>query len=85
MMVQYYNSEFDIPDLLINKYIKDFDCLPGNGQYEAVSQLRDSISEVLDVVAEDPEILHEKCYLSDFIQALAMKKALEKHGILYDA
>ena len=84
-MVQYYGSEFDIPDVLIDKFAKDFDGLPGSGQYESKMQLRDSISDILDIVAEEPELLHEKEYLSDFIQALAMKKALERHGILYDA
>lgn len=85
MMVKYFNAEFDIPDLLIQKYIKDFDGLAGSGQYEAKMQLRDSISDILDIVAEEPELLHEKEYLSDFISALAMKQALERHGILYDA
>jgi hypothetical protein len=85
MMVQYYESEFDIPDILIDKFAKDFDSLPGSGQYESKMQLRDSISDILEVIAEEPELLHEQEYLSDFIQALAMKKALERHGIMYDA
>lgn len=85
MMVQYYGSEFDIPDVLIEKYVKDFDGLPGSGQYESKMQLRDSIHEILDIVAEEPELLHNKEYLSDFISALAMKSALQRHGILYDA
>ena len=38
-----------------------------------------------EVVAEEPDILDEPEYLHDFIRALAMKKALENHGILYDA
>lgn len=84
-MIQYFDAEFDIPDLLIEKYIKDFDGLAGSGQYESKMQLRDSISDILDIIAEEPELLHNKEYLADFISALAMKKALEKHGILYDA
>ena len=85
MIVQYYESEFDIPDILIDKFAKDFDGLPGSGQHESKMQLRDSISDILEVIAEEPELLHEQEYLSDFIQALAMKKALERHGIMYDA
>ena len=84
-MVKYCESEFDIPDLLIEKYTKDFDGLPGSGQYEAVSQLRGSINEIMDIVSEEPEIIHEPEYLHDFIRALAMKQALQNHGILYDA
>jgi hypothetical protein len=85
MKVQCYDEEIDIPDILIDKFTKDFDGLPGSGQRESVSQLRDSVNEILDIVAEDPEILHEPEYLQDFIQALAMKKALQNHGILHDS
>ena len=84
-MVQYLDAEFDIPDILIDKYVKDFDGLPGSGQYESKMQIRDSISDILEIVALEPELLHEKEYLSDFISALAMKTALQRHGILYDA
>ena len=85
MKVQYYESEFDIPDILIEKFAKDFECLPGSGQYDSIRQLRESVYDILDAVAIKPELMEEKEYVSDFIQALAMKQALAKHGILYDA
>ena len=85
MQVSYCGSNFDIPDILIDKFTKDFEGLPGSGQYEAVAQLRGSINEIMDIVAEEPEIIHEQEYLTDFIRALAMKQALQNHGILYDA
>ena len=85
MQVSYCGSNFDIPDILIYKFTKDFEGLPGSGQYEAVAQLRGSINEIMDIVAEEPEIIHEQEYLTDFIRALAMKQALQNHGILYDA
>lgn len=83
--MEFYDAEFDVPDLLIDKFMKDFEGLPGSGRNQEINMLRDSIDSVLDVVVQDPEILHEQEYLSDFIRALAMKKALEKHGIFYDA
>jgi hypothetical protein len=85
MMVQCFGSELEVPDLLIDKYLKDFDGLPGSGQRESVNQLRTSIDDIIDVVSEEPEILHEPEYLSDFIRALAMKQALGELGILYDS
>jgi hypothetical protein len=85
MMVECFNSEFEIPDLLVEKYVKDFDGLAGSGRYDFVQDLRASIHEMLEIVAEEPELLHEKDCLTDFINSLAMKKALEKHGIYYDA
>jgi hypothetical protein len=85
MMVQCYGSEFEIPDQLIDKYFKDFDGLPGSGLRENICQIRDSIYEIVDIVEDDPDILHEEEYLKDFMKALAMKQAMDKLGILYDA
>jgi hypothetical protein len=85
MMVECYGSEFEVPDLLVNMFLKDFETLPGSGYREGICQIRGSIDEVLEIVAEDPEILHEREYHTDFIRALAMKQAMEKLGILYDS
>lgn len=85
MKVKFYSAEFDIPELMIDKFIKDFDTLAGSGKREEIGILRDSIGSIFEVIEQDPEILHEPEYLSDFIQAMAMKKAMETHGIFYDA
>lgn len=85
MLVECYGEEFDIPDLLIDQFLKDFDGLPGGKHREGVLQIRGSIDEILDIVSEDPEILYEKEYLDDFIRALAMKQAMGRLGILYDS
>lgn len=85
MKIEYFDSEFDIPDFLIDKYIKDFDGLAGSGQRESVLQLRESTEDILDYIAEEPEMLHEKEYLGDFVKALAVRQALIYHGVLYDA
>jgi hypothetical protein len=85
MLVQCYGSEFDIPEFLIDKFVKDFEGLPGSGQRESVMQLRNAIDDILDIVSEEPEILHEKEYLSDFVRALAMQEAMAELGILHDS
>ena len=72
-------------NLFGGRFIKDFEGLPGSGRNQEVNMLRDTIDSVLELVAQDPEILEEQEFLSDFIRALAMKKAMEKHGIFYDA
>ena len=85
MMVECYGTQFDIPDVLIDKFTKDFDVLPGSANREGVYQIRESIAEIVDIVGEDPELLHEHEYLQDFIRALAMRQALNKLGVLYDS
>ena len=85
MRVMCYDKEFDIPDLVIDKYIRDFECLPGSGDRESVLQLRSSVDSVLDYIDEDPEVLNEKEFLGDFIKAMAIQQALGELGILYDS
>jgi hypothetical protein len=85
MRVACYGSEFEIPDVLIDKYIKDFEGLPGSGQRESIMQLRMSIDDIFDYVAEEPEMLNEYEIRSDFVKALAMQKAMGELGLLYDA
>jgi hypothetical protein len=85
MQIEYFGSKFDIPDLLINKFAKDFDSLPGSGHREGVQQLRDCIDEILDVVVQEPDILNEPEYKTDFLKALAMRQAMNSLGILYDS
>lgn len=85
MLVACYDSEFEVPDLLIDKFIKDFDGLPGSGQRENVCQLRSSVYDIIDIVAEEPDLLDEPEYLADFLRALAIQEALKKLGILHDS
>ena len=85
MLVECYGEEFDVPDLLIDQFLKDFDGLPGGKYREGVLQIRSSIDEILDIISEDPELLYEKEYLDDFLRALAMKQAVGELGILYDS
>jgi len=85
MKVKFYNNYFDVPDLLIQKFVKEYDMLSGSGKYEEINMLRDSIGSVCDIIAKEPELLHEQEFMTDFVRALAMKKAMETHGIFYDA
>ena len=85
MNVECYGEQIEVPDVLIEKYIKDFDGLPGKSMRESVLDLRESVTEVLEYVAEDPEALNDRMVLSDFINALAMKQALTQHGLYLDS
>jgi hypothetical protein len=85
MKVACYGSEFEIPDLLIDKYLKDFDGLPGSGNRESVMELRMAIDDILDYIAEEPEMLEEASIRSDFVKALAMQEAMGELGILHDS
>lgn len=85
MKVECFGTTIEVPEQMINSYIKDFDGLPGSGQRSSVLYLRNSVYEVFDHVAEDPELLEEYEYRNDFIKALAVHRALEIHGLLHDS
>jgi hypothetical protein len=85
MKVNCYGSEFDVPDLLIDQFLRDFEPLQGSKHREGVYQLRNAIADILNVVVEEPLILHEYDYHVDFIRALAMRQAMGQLGILHDA
>ena len=85
MVVTYLDEEFDIPDVLVNTFVKQFESLPGSGQHDSVVMLRNSIEEVLYLFEQDPEVLEEQEYMDDLIRALAVRQALSHHGLLYDA
>ena len=85
MKVEYYGSEFEVPEILIKQFEKDFENLPGSRDRNNVYMLRNSIYEILDIVADDPEILDEAEYREDFVRALAIRQAMSTLGILYDS
>jgi hypothetical protein len=84
MLVKCYEKVYKIPDELISKYTKEFEVLPNKGFGEEINLLRDSVYQILLLVSVDPDMLNEVNYKKDFINALAIKKAMENNGILHD-
>ena len=85
MEVKCLESVFDVPDIMVNKFFNDFDGLPGSANRSSVLELREHVYEMIDAIAEEPELLEDPNNRVDFIRALAMQKAMENHGIFYDA
>lgn len=85
MQVICNGEEFDLPDILVDKYIEDFKGLAGRGDRTPILQLRDMTEDTIDMIAIDPDILHEAGYLEEFLNAIAIREALRYHGVLYDA
>ena len=84
MLVKCYQKVYTVPDDLINKYTKEFEVLPNSGLRDEIILLRDSVYQILLLVSLDPDMLTEEDYRKDFINALAIKKALSNNKILHD-
>lgn len=84
MLFRCYKKIYDVPDALITKYTKEFEVLPNSGLREEITMLRDSVYQILLLASLDPGMLSEEEYKKDFINALAIKKALSNNKILHD-
>jgi hypothetical protein len=85
MEVKCFDSTFDVPDIMVEKFFKDFDGLPGSANRGSVLELREHVYDMIDAVAEEPDLLEDPQNRVDFIRVLAIQKAMENHGIFYDA
>jgi hypothetical protein len=85
MKYKCFGRLIDVPDSLVDKFTKDFDSLPNSGQREAINELRNGVYEVMLLVQMDPDMLDDLAYRKDFVNSLAIKKAMENNGIMYDA
>lgn len=75
----------NVPTAMVEKYVKDFELLPGGEHRESVLSLRSSVMTVLFTLWENPEFAEQMEYHNDFVKALAMREALCQLGIFYDA
>ena len=85
MIVHCWDLDFDVPDIVVNKFIKDFDGLAGNGRRYSILTLRAEIWKVLDIVENNMYLLGDSEFSANFLKALAMKQALAYHGVWFDA
>jgi hypothetical protein len=70
---------------LIERFVDEFKGLTGGKNYDAVCTIRDLIGDILDMVYDDPDIIEEPDFQTDFVRAMAMQEAMKRHGIYYDA
>ena len=78
-------AQFHIPDELVDEYVIQFMPLKNFGHRDSLIDLREDIIDIFEVVMQDPEALYEPEFLEEFVQTLAMRQALQRIGILYDA
>jgi len=85
MIVEYYNETFNVPDNIIDEYVKGYTELKNIELKEELDILRNCVYQLLILVEKAPRILNKESIRDDFLNTLAMKEALFRLNLLHDA
>ena len=85
MRVTEFGKYLTIPENLINQFMLELRPVTEPGERESLEEIRDMTGLVLDTIRSEPELMDHKEYEDDYIKAIAMREALARFGILYDA
>lgn len=85
MLIDDVDAVFDVPDDMIREFYIKFQAHLKNHERDMICSSRDSSFLVIESLREDKEKLSNPFYVNSFIRALAMREALKKLGVLYDA
>ena len=85
MRVTEFGRELTIPETMISQLMFELKPVTEPGQRESLEELREMTGIVLQTLRNEPELMDQKEYEDDYIKAIAMREALARFGILYDA
>jgi hypothetical protein len=85
MMIKEFDCVFNVPDEMIKEYEAEFKGYMAQQNRDMICGFRDSTFMIIETLREDPEKLSKQFYVNSFIKAHAMREALKKLGVLYDA
>jgi hypothetical protein len=85
MLIEDFDAFFDVPESMIEKYYHEFMQHKTNNDRVSICASRDAAILILLSLREDPDKLNDPFYVNNFIKAHAMREALKKLGVLYDA
>ena len=85
MRVTEFGKDLTIPENLINQFMLELRPVTEPGERESLEEIRDMTGLVLDTIRNEPELMDNKEDEDDYIKAVAMREALARFGILYDA
>lgn len=83
--VEAFGRTFEIPEDMIDNYYHEFKDLKDPSEKLRVMYLRDITGAVLSALEREPERMKKDVYEEDFVRAHAMRQALSRHGMLFDA
>mgnify|MGYP006294573567 CR=1 FL=1 len=85
MQIKAYGKSYEIPEKMIEGFMIELHEVTQPGYREDLEHVREMTGLVLDTIEDDPDLMEHKEYEDDFIKAHAMRQALAKYGILFDA
>ena len=85
MLIEDMDCIFEIPDEMIKKYVIEFAGYKKDYDRDAICSMRDTTFLLIEALRADPKALDDVTIVNSFIKAHAMRLAMEKLGMLYDA
>lgn len=85
MIVEYRNKKYEIPEDLILRYHEEFSDYNMAQDKDYINAVRNATIIMLALFGAYPDMLEEETGLEDFQHAHAMREALNRTKLLYDA
>lgn len=85
MRVKAFGKSYEIPEYLIDNFMVELHEVTQPGHRADLEHVREMTGMVLETLEDDPNLMEDKEYEDDFIKAHAMRQALAKYGVLFDA
>ena len=84
MVINFLGVQVTVPEIMIDKYAKETECMLELQNRPSLNRLRDATIDILFTIAENRQALASADNYGNFVKALAIRVALSKHRILYD-
>ena len=84
MLINFLGVQVTVPEIMIDKYVKETECMLEWENRTSLVRLRDATNDILFTIAENKHALANADNYGNFVKALAIRVALSKHRVLYD-
>ena len=85
MIVEHQNKKYEIPEALIIRYEEEFSDYNMSHDKDHINAVRNATLIMLALFGAYPDMLEDEIGVEDFQHAHAMREALKRTNLLYDA
>lgn len=85
MIIEDMGMSFDIPEEMIEEYIGDFTDMMYPLSRGDLNSIRNSTMVLIEMLRSNPNLMEKDRFVLDYVKAQAMREALSRTKMLYDA